>query len=175
MEKVLKLPFEQVVLHTADADGYANIPVTEQYLRNLRRFVEAKKADGTRFVDSANCQSRPHEKVTQITKGKLSIYCEMSDRAGNLDNSAGNLLSADMKGEIYCERSYQLNHNILLPDGTVVLCCNDFGMQHILGNLYTDRYEDIIKSEMMRQVKRGMHIDETIPIICRKCMFAKSI
>ena len=148
LEKVLKIPFKQVVLHTADADGYANIPVTEQYLKNLKRVVEAKKADGTSFVDSANCQSRPHEKVIEVTKGKLSIYCE---------------------------RSHQLNHNILLPDGTVVLCCNDFGMQHVLGNLYTDRYEDIMKSEMMRQIKRGMHLDENIPIICRKCMFAKNM
>lgn len=175
LEKVLKIPFKQVVLHTADADGYANIPVTEQYLRNLKQVVEAKKADGTSFVDSANCQSRPHEKVIEVTKGKLSIYCEMSDRAGNLDNGEGKLLSADVKGEIYCERANQLNHNILLPDGTVVLCCNDFGMQHVLGNLYTDRYEDIMKSEMMRQIKRGMHIDENIPIICRKCMFAKNM
>lgn len=175
LEKVLKIPFKQVVLHTADADGYANIPVTEQYLKNLKRVVEAKKADGTSFVDSANCQSRPHEKVIEVTKGKLSIYCEMSDRAGNLDNGEGKLLSADVKGEIYCERSHQLNHNILLPDGTVVLCCNDFGMQHVLGNLYTDRYEDIMKSEMMRQIKRGMHLDENIPIICRKCMFAKNM
>ena len=65
-------------------------------------------------------------------------------------------------------------YNVLLPDGTVVLCCNDFGMRHVLGNLLKNSYEDIIKSNELLQVKRGMNIDENIPIICRKCMYAKN-
>ena len=174
IHRILKIPFKQVVLHTADENGHANIPITDEYLHMLNILVEAKKTDGTLFIDSANCQSKPHKKVLEITEGKLKVYCEMSDRAGNLDNKDGNLTGGIAKGKIYCERSYKLNHNVLLPDGTVVLCCNDFGMRHVLGNLLKNSYEDIIKSNELLQVKRGMNIDENIPIICRKCMYAKN-
>lgn len=68
-----------------------------------------------------------------------------------------------------------LNHNVLLPDGTVVLCCNDFGMKHVLGNLLKEDYDSIISSEQMRLVKRGMNLDESLSILCRKCMFAKNL
>lgn len=173
LQKVIKLPFKQVVLHTADADGYAKIPVTAEYLELLQIITNAVKEDGTAFVNEANCQSRPHDKVLEITDGKLKIYCEMSDRAGNLENTDGNLTAVSTTGKIYCSRSMNINHNVLLPDGTVVLCCNDFGMKHVLGNLLENSYEDIIQSDELRQVKRGMNIDESIPIICRKCMYAK--
>lgn len=175
LERVLKIPFRQVVLHTADKDGYAHIPVTDEYLHLLKRVVESTKEDGTPFVDSANCQSVPHPEVVEITREKLRIYGEMSDRAGNLENADGILSGGDKKGRIYCERAVNINHNVLLPDGTVVLCCNDFGMRHILGNLLEDEYSQLMCSETMHEIKRGMHIDETLPILCRKCMYAKNI
>lgn len=46
-------------------------------------------------------------------------------------------------------------------------------MKHVLGNLLKEDYDSIISSEQMRLVKRGMNIDESLSILCRKCMFAK--
>lgn len=171
--KIISMPFKQVVLHVADKDGYANIPVTDEYLELLEIIINAKKKDGTPFVDNANCQSEPHPKVLEKTKDKIRIYGEMSDRAGNLENKDNKLRGGEKCGRIYCERAVNLNHNVLLPDGTVVLCCNDFGMKHVLGNLLKEDYDSIISSEQMRLVKRGMNIDESLSILCRKCMFAK--
>ena len=36
-------------------------------------------------------------------------------------------------------------------------------------------YDSIISSEQMRLVKRGMNLDESLSILCRKCMFAKNL
>lgn len=173
--KIISMPFKQVVLHVADKDGYANIPVTDEYLELLEIIINAKKKDGTPFVDNANCQSEPHPKVLEKTKDKIRIYGEMSDRAGNLENKDNKLRGGEKCGRIYCERAVNLNHNVLLPDGTVVLCCNDFGMKHVLGNLLKEDYDSIISSEQMRLVKRGMNLDESLSILCRKCMFAKNL
>lgn len=63
--KIISMPFKQVVLHVADKDGYANIPVTDEYLELLEIIINAKKKDGTPFVDNANCQSEPHPKVLE--------------------------------------------------------------------------------------------------------------
>lgn len=175
LERVLKIPFKQVVLHTADVDGFANIPITSDYLNMLEIIVNYKKKDGTFFIDSANCQSQPHKKVLDVVDGKLKIYCELSDRAGNLKNNEDNLKETHVKGRICCERADELNHNVLLPDGTMVLCCNDFGIKHELGNLIKNEYLDIIHGNEMRKIKCGMNIDENVDILCRRCMYAKNV
>ncbi len=174
-ERVLRIPFDEVILHTADSFGYANIPVTEQYLSMIKDIIAAKKADGSPFLTGSNCQFEPSEKVTAITAGKVKIYCEMSDRAGNLDNEDKRLVSKHSSGKIRCSRSRRLNHNVLLPDGSLVLCCNDFGMDYVLGNLNKDTYEDIQNSDIMKKIISEMNSDLDKSVICRNCMFAKRI
>ncbi|RRF94640.1 MAG: hypothetical protein DUD27_09220 [Lachnospiraceae bacterium] len=172
IDRILKIPFEKVVLHTADRFGYANIPVTDEYLSKIRKIVAAKRPDGTPFLTGANCQFEPSEKVTAITSGKLKIYCEMSDRAGNLENDDNKLVSKHLSGKISCSRSRVLNHNVLLPDGSLVLCCNDFGLDYVLGNLNTESYDEIQHSEVMTNIIKKMNNELDESVICRKCMFA---
>ncbi len=174
LSRVLKLSFSNVVLHTPDVNNYAHIPVTSEYLELLDTIINAHNTDGSPFITSANCQSEPHPAILEETRGRLKIWCELTDRAGALDKNAENLAHAHKIGKISCSRADNLNHNVLLPDGSVVLCCNDFGMKHILGNLLTDDYRTIIHSEAMRQVKRGMKMEMESEIICRKCVYAVS-
>lgn len=170
--RVLQIPFDEVVLHTADRFGYANITITDLYLKMIKEIVSAKKIDGTPFLTSANCQFEPSEEVTAITAGKVKIYCEMSDRAGNLENKDNKLASKHLSGKIACSRSRILNHNVLLPDGSLVLCCNDFGLDYVLGNLNTDTYDDIQHSVVMANILKGTNSESYSDFICRKCMFA---
>ncbi len=175
LKRIINLQFSYVVLHVADIDGFSRIPVTAEYLEMLDYIIQMKKKDGRPFVDSANCQSQPSREVLAVTNGKLRIYCEMQDRAGNLENDDHSLSFGNQSGELYCDRAVNTDHFVLLPDGTVVLCCNDYGMQHVLGNLKNQSYEDIIHGEPFLNVKRAMHIDESLPLLCRKCMYAKSV
>lgn len=172
--KVRDIPFTIVCLHVPDAGGYANIPVTEEYRALLRQVVEARRDDGSPFVTNANCQNAPDPAVLSVTAGRLKIYCELSDRAGAIEDEAEKrIVHVDKRGKLWCDRADRLDHNVLLPDGTVVLCCNDFGMKHVLGNLYTQTYEEIMQGQAMRQVKLGLAGDESVPLICRKCIFAR--
>jgi hypothetical protein len=43
-----------------------------------------------------------------------------------------------------CNCIETLYHNVLLPDGRVSLCCMDYGLEQILGNLFEQEYDDII-------------------------------
>lgn len=83
-KRVSKLPFEFVCLHTPDVKGYANIPMTEEYIKILTEAVSIKKPNGTAFIDMANCQSEPHPDIVKITHGKLKISSALQDRAGSL-------------------------------------------------------------------------------------------
>ncbi len=173
-ERIKKLPFREVVLHTPDEDGHANIPMTMEYLKLLDLMLSTKKASGEPFINSANCQSKPHPKVLEHTKGKIKIHVQLNDRAGNLEAN-NELISKSAKGRITCGRAISLNHNILLPDGSVVLCCMDFGLNHILGNLSEQSYEEIMKSDELRYVKRCMNIDMESSVLCRKCINALNV
>lgn len=175
-EKIRNIPFKIVCLHTPDKYGYAKISLTPDYLKMFEKVVQAKNALGDSFVTTANCQSIPHPAILPLTTGKLKIYTELSDRAGILDSEESQEIAHFNKtGPIWCDRAEALNHNVLLPDGTVVLCCNDFGLRHVLGNLLTDNYEEIMKSKVMRKVKCALRTDNHIPVICRKCIYAKEL
>lgn len=171
-DRLIKIPFKNVCVHTADADGYANIPVTQEYLAVFAAALEAKKTDGSPFIDTANCQSEPHPEVLKLTQGKLKVYCEMSDRAGNLDPNAANLVHVQKEGKIRCSRAVAMNHFVLLPDGSLVLCCNDYGLKHVVGNLNKSSYEQIMRGEEMKRIWCAMSSDRE-DIICRKCYFAE--
>lgn len=171
-QKLKELPFEYVCLHTPDKDRYADIPMTDEYLRILEEAVTAKKADGRPFIDAANCQSEPHPKVLEITKNKIKIFCELQDRAGNLDKTSKELIHAHLRGPVICTRANNVDHNVLLPDGTLVLCCNDFGLEYEIGNLAEQSYDEIINGKKMKAIREGMKAGSE-DFICRKCFSAK--
>lgn len=177
LKRVLSIPFAEVVLHVADNQGYATIPVTNEYLYCLDAFLEAKKEDGTLFVDDINSQCTPHPDVLKRTKGRFKIYRELIDRAGNLvGDEYKDLTKADKHGPIICSGMKELNHNVLLPDGTVVLCCNDFSLQHVLGNLLEEQYSDIMNSKIIKNIKKAMLNDDgSKDLLCRKCAYAKEL
>ena len=43
-----------------------------------------------------------------------------------------------------CGCDEKLYHNVVLPNGDVSLCCMDYGLKQILGNIYREEYDDII-------------------------------
>ena len=174
-EKVVKMPFRYVCLHTPDKDGFANIPMTDEYFKILDLFLDAKKKNGEPFIDVANCQSEAHPDVIKHSQGKLKIYCEMSDRAGNLDKNDPTLTHARKEGAIYCSRAAAMNHFVLLPDGSLALCCNDFGLKHIVGNLNDSSYQEIVQGDVMKNLFMQMKESGTEDIICRQCMFAEVV
>ena len=175
IDQILSLPISFVVVHVADRMRYANIDTNDEYYEILSRFINARRKDGTPFVNMCNAQTEPDGKVREICEGKYEILTEMTDRAGNLDD-IGLISNCISDGKISCSNyGTGLNNNILLPDGTVVLCCMDFGLKHILGNINVDSFEDIMNSPEMKRVKEGMNGNQEIDILCRSCSYARKI
>lgn len=171
-ERIRNIPFHYMVLHTPDEKEYAKIPMTEEYFEILDMALEQRKPDGTHFIDTANCQGVPHREVLKHTEGKLRIMSELYDRAGNLEHDECLKTTEEISGPVYCTRINRiLNYNVLLPDGTVVLCNFDFAMKHVLGNLLEETYEEIINGESMRRIVEAMD-ENKCDLLCRRCNFA---
>ena len=175
LEQVIELPIEYVTLHVADQRNYAKIPKTNEYYRLLEKAVNSKKKDGRPFVDMCNAQAEPDEKVMDICGSKYNITSTLIDRAGNLKGQE--LVSKQINTEKItcgvCGKS--LNKNELLPDGTLLLCCMDYGMQHVLGNLAEIPYDEIMQQNEMQSIKDAMDGKIKKDILCRKCSCANRV
>jgi len=64
----------------------------------------------------------------------------LNSRAGNL----GKLTGKKLWENNWCHR---IIHNVLLPDGTLQLCCQDYGLEEPLGNLLQMDYPDIFETK----------------------------
>lgn len=171
-KRLEKIEFNTIVLHLPDKNKYANITVDDNYMRILDKAINQKKKNGESWISYANSQFEADERIVALIGDKVRITGQMIDRAGNLEDDK--LLSIDnciKKGShSYCERSLVLNHNVLLPNGDVVLCCMDFGIQNVIGNLFRQSYEEIINSNRLKEILEQLdeaHLDNTI---CRHCI-----
>ena len=171
----MDLPIDYVTLHVADAKGYAKISTTNEYYRLLEIAVNSKKRNGSMFIDMCNSQAEPDVRVAEICRGKYIITSTLLDRAGNLKGD--NLVSKCIRsGKIVCGIcGNALNRNELLPDGTLLLCCMDYSMKHVLGNLKEQPYEEIMNGEEIKRVKRGMEFDFEKDVLCRSCSSANLV
>jgi len=76
------------------------------------------------------------------------------------NSRAGNLYEEKRKDNINgCSRGDNFDTNVMLPNGDVVLCCQDYGLKHILGNLFKIRFEDLLRQKDYE--------------LCHRCIYAK--
>jgi len=174
IDQILDLPFQFVGLHVADEFGFARITVTEEYYKNVERLINAVKKNGEPFVNDISAQGNPLPRIAEMCKGKYEVLISLQNRAGNLesDELAGREQSLTTEKITCCFSGPKLNNHVALPDGTLLLCNMDYGMQHVLGNLLNNTYDEIRKCEEMRKIFRGVAGDQSVDLLCRKCLFA---
>lgn len=176
IKKLVRLPIRHTTLHVADRLGYTQIPLTEEYYQKIGMVLAATKDDGSPFIDFINAQGEPDERILEISKDKYEIGISLHDRAGNVgkDGVQRREKYIDKAKKIYCNCYGKLmNTNVILPDGTLLLCSQDYGMQHVLGNLYMDTYEDILNGKTMQQIYDAANGIGELDLLCRKCIAAR--
>jgi len=114
-------------------------------------------------------QAKPHQQI--IPSLPISDWI-FHTRSENLTSNS-NIKPIRIKNEFYieCIRNSTYTSNVLLPNGDVVLCCMDYGLKHILGNLLSDSYEDIIYSKELEYVKdKNKDLEYNNKTLCRTCV-----
>lgn len=172
LDALCEIPLEEFVLHIPDDKSNSHINVTPEYIALLERAVTEKRGDEP-IVTGFSCHAGLHPDIAAALPPNSKLITEMCDRAGNLSNDAAE--GANPQGDIVCiQCEADVNHNVLLPDGRVVLCCMDYGMQHVLGNLLELSWEELHETEEAKRVVKGMS-DASLGTLCRKCVNAKNI
>jgi organic radical activating enzyme len=176
IEKIWDLPLDYVNIHLPDKEGNADIPVTDEYLALLARVMSHIRPDGKHFVNLCNSQGDADERASAVCGDRFENLSVLHDRAGNLDAKPGLLHKENRHGALSCSLCGQnLTHNVLLPDGTLLLCCMDYGMKHVIGNLADSSYDELMAGSEIERVKRGMQGDESVDILCRSCSQASRV
>jgi FkbM family methyltransferase len=155
IERIKHIPFAGnpngcFTLHLPDQERKAKHPITKRYIEVIEHFG---KIQNEIHNFTTMCMGTVHEDVRHVFSS-APVY-DMWSRAGNL---VGEMI---MKPELLERKSEwriadhgnkpmtcgcleKMYHNVMLPNGDVSLCCMDYGLKHILGNLYEQNYEDIV-------------------------------
>ena len=155
--------FKHFCVHLPDESGRIKIVVDEHYLSILEMCRD--KVRGCTFMCIGKVDPRV-SRIANVGDGSLGLW----SRAGNLKSP-----SVEHKtGPLACSSHPELKHNLLLPNGDVVLCCMDYGMKHVLGNLMDQNYNDLFETDSYKSVMRALGSDDQFAI-CRKCEVARAV
>ena len=138
-------------LHLPDSELLARHPITPGYIKTLTWFRDNQHRIQNFGLMSMGADLHPD--IAHLFPAPAPST--MWDRAGNL--SREKLLKPDLMplqhrwnriehtdGPRTCGCVEHLYHNVLLPNGDVSLCCMDYGLDHVIGNLNTQSYEQVI-------------------------------
>ncbi len=128
----------------------------------------------------------PHDVYREFAskyKGSLQFDCFTSEGANKLPpefsstkhdiQSRGDNLDIShrvINGPVRCASNRQYS-NVVLPNGDVSVCCSDFGLKHIMGNLLVQKLIDIHRSQEMNNFNRKM-LEGDASFICNNCVYA---
>ncbi len=172
VDRIRHVPFETFTVHLPDGQGKTRMRVDAQYLAVLDRVLTHGFHNAEfifHFTQGGN--EHVHEDARRVfdAHGVEPKRRGLVTRAGNVSID-GQSCPVRLKGRLQaCRRFYV---NILLPNGEVALCCMDWGLKHVLGNLLECRYEDLHQGEAFRLILRGQR-DAAVDILCRTCEEAR--
>ncbi len=155
-----RISFHEFKVHLPSAEGLEKIIVDEKYLKILEMILEGNIcAYFLTHAENVNSKVLP-----LLKKRNIEIHrAGLNTRAGNIENFPK---PRKKMGIIRCVRN--LHSNILLPNGDVILCCMDFGLQHILGNLLYSDYNSLYGGKEFLKIQRGLWYIFS-DILCRHC------
>jgi hypothetical protein len=161
IDLIESVPFGFFQIHLLSDIKHKKFAINDDYLAVLNKIFESK------INTSFHCHDKNLDLNLKLILGKNNSieFRSLKQRAGNI-KIGSRLNLAKRRGLIGCRRN--LRCNVLLPNGDIILCSNDYGMKHVLGNITISHYDSIFNGNEFRKIRRGLR-DESIDILCRFC------
>jgi radical SAM protein with 4Fe4S-binding SPASM domain len=153
---------DRLYLHLPSVGNIEKIPINDNYLRMLKLLLDSKLD-----IEFHYHGERLHEALNVLSFGEKVSYWKIHDRA---ENETSFYKKQERKlGKISCIMNFEVN--VLLPNGDLLICSQDFGARHVIGNLMSDRPEEIYQSTEFKRIQKAT-ADDTTDIMCRYCHFS---
>ncbi|WP_026507427.1 radical SAM/SPASM domain-containing protein [Butyrivibrio sp. MC2013] len=165
-EELRDIKYEWFCLHIPDEQMNCHFSLNKEWIKIFDLVMKDYENEKIK-IDVFSCHGNVHPDIkNRVIETSIPIDSNLIDRAGNIEDCATHNY---LGGKIKCKRcGCMLNNNVLLPDGTVILCCMDYGLTAVLGNLLEQTYEEILNGESIKELRYKLNQDES-DIICRKC------
>ena len=153
-ERLKDVHFEVVTIHLPDREGRSHFKISDEYLECLSKWE----------THNYSCHGSIDERVMPYMK-RRNLITFMHDRAGNVSGRPHRVIPPDLL--LTCATSQRtMDHNVLLPDGTVLMCCMDYGMTGVFGNLFEQDYLAMLNSDAAWKMRNTLSEGDSI---CRHC------
>lgn len=183
-EQIIKLSEMSIgsfVVHLADEDNLMHLEVDDDYIEKVK-LCNDLNINNITFVIIGNVNKRIKEVIEReieevkiITRGNNLDFSKLPDHIKDLNHK-----NTNVKGKkIICGRrlyntkterpATKVEITVMLPDGSLLLCCMDYGMNHVIGNLYEKHYEDIMNDLPMQNIEDSMLCKNNNFLLCREC------
>ena len=174
------------VIHLPDDSG--NMPgfkLHDSYIEILSCLLQSEKVTTMTMSPTAQVLPELYAKLRSLDNANFLLSklpkdsFKGSTRAGSLNTrkvEEDQLVRA--KGVIpplSCSTTPFYDHNVLLPDGRVQLCCMDYSLKHTIGNIIDSSYSDLFTSEKFTKLLLGNRgLEKNCGSICLECDLAQS-
>lgn len=188
VDDIHKLRHENIILshvHLPDDKGYMKIKVNEEYCNKVLLYKQIL-GDKITWLNIGGINDRLKELIndeifsTKITlRGKNLNYqkipksIELVDYNKDVSCKNKKIICSRIYENSYKENLNDIHISVVMPDGSVLLCCMDYKLQYIIGNLYENTYEEILNGEKMKIIKDSMLCKNNLPLLCRNCEYAR--
>jgi radical SAM protein with 4Fe4S-binding SPASM domain len=160
IERLEPYTYKFFAIHLPSDSKKESIKVNENY-RTLLSAIINSKISATFHVQGEGFST----KIKALLKGQHVNRYKPHSRAGNVMVS-GKKKKFFLKSKIGCHRG--LKQNVLMPNGDLLLCCMDYGMRHIIGNLLETDLQTIYRGKEFKKIVNGM-LNDREDILCRRC------
>lgn len=141
-------------LHLPNQERIAKHPINANYIKTIEAFKEVHHQIKNFY---GMCMGfEVHESVRHLFPNVTVPW--FYNRSGNLRTESllkpelekvwNRVQHAPVKTEPQtCGCAERLYHNVLLPNGKVSLCCMDYSLEYIVGNLLEQSYDDVVPED----------------------------
>lgn len=167
IDKIKDIPFIKFVVHLPDDKNLTRINVDLKYLETIEYLILSRIKNLTFKFHFSQPDIAIHSDVNQILiRNKIKpVFTGINNRAGNVETNRPYYTANRYKVLRECQ---DFHHNILLPNGDVVLCHMDWSLKHILGNLTETNYRELYQREVFNNILSALK-DTKSDILCRSC------
>jgi hypothetical protein len=148
---------------------------TKAYLDTLAVFAKLKRDHNPRALSfmTMSATGVVSKELLSVFDSRLAKFIGWS-RAENLtrsDFSPGQLVREVVHARpVMCASTPFFDHNAMMPNGDVSLCCMDYSLSNVIGNLFEQSYDDLFCSEKMNEIRlRAMKPGVDSDFICKNC------
>ena len=174
------------VIHLPDDSG--NMPgfkLQDSYIEILSRLLPREQVTTMTMSPTAQVLPELYTKLRSLDNADILLSKLPKDsftgstRAGSLNTKKveENQL-VKVKGvtpPLSCSTTPFYDHNVLLPDGRVQLCCMDYSLKHTIGNIIDSSYSDLFVSKSFTELLlRNRGLEKNCGSICLECDLAQN-